>query len=122
MYRFYPLAPAGFRFGGGNILSGVGLVGDPSGRRTTFENLQKMSSENCKKCIILAYFSKFFKNHAFNFRAFGRKTQRFGNFRKFFTTFRQFLTKFSKKMSLENCKNVLFEHIFQNSLKPCVQF
>ena len=24
---------------------------------------------------ILAYFPKFFKNHAFNFRAFGRKTQ-----------------------------------------------
>ena len=60
----YSLAPAGFRFGGGDILRGVGLVGgrgaEHPGRRTTFENLQKKSSENCKKCIILAYFSKFF--------------------------------------------------------------
>ena len=47
---------------------------------TLFENFQKISLENCEKCIILAYFSKKLTNHALIFRAFGRKTQFAENF------------------------------------------
>ena len=40
-----------------------------------FESFEKISSENWLKCIIYAYFSKDFVNHALIFRAFGRKTK-----------------------------------------------
>ena len=46
--------------------------------------LRKFSEENCKKCIILAYFSKILTNPAFKFCAFRRKTQCAGNFRENF--------------------------------------
>ena len=75
----------------GEHVQGVAFVGgpgaEPPGRLTTFENLQKKFSENCNKCIILANFLKFFKSHAFNFRSFGRKTQRLGNCREIFGNF-----------------------------------
>ena len=60
----------------------------------TFENLEKLSSENCKKCIILTYFSKKLTNHSF-FCAFGRKKQFIGNFEKIFEN--------SEHFSSENC-------------------
>ena len=48
-----------------------------------FENLQKIPEENCKNGIF-AYFAKKLQNRAFNFRAFGRKTQLVGEIlRKF---------------------------------------
>ena len=58
-----------------------------------------------QKCIVLAYFVKFFKNQAWNFRAVGRKTQRAENFWEIFQ-------KTARKL-----QNVLFLHIFQNSWK-----
>ena len=45
-----------------------------------FENFLKISSENCKKCIILAYFSKNLTNHALIFCALGPKRQFTGHF------------------------------------------
>ena len=52
-----------------------------------FENLQKIPEENCKNCCIFAYFAKKFQKHAFNFRAFGRKTIGWGNFEKILKIF-----------------------------------
>ena len=61
----------------------AGLVGGsrgeaPPGRTRIFENLQKISYENCKKCIIVAYFSKKLTKQALVFSTFGRKTQLLG--------------------------------------------
>ena len=71
--------------GRGNILGGR-----PRGRseggapppRTpeNFENFKKISQENGKKWIILAYSQQDFKNPALIFRAFGRKIQIVGKF------------------------------------------
>ena len=47
------------------------------------ENFENFSSENCRKCIILAYFLNKLTNHAFIFCAFGRKTQIVGKFLNF---------------------------------------
>ena len=44
------------------------------------EILKKISSENCLKCIILAYFSNKLTNYALICCAFGRKTQIVGKF------------------------------------------
>ena len=63
----------------GSASWGVRLAPSP-GRRKNFENLQKFSLENCKKCIILAYFTQNLTNPALIFRAFGRKTQIVGKF------------------------------------------
>ena len=48
------------------------------------EKFQKISTENCKKCIILAYFSKCITKHPLIVRVFGRKTQFIGNIEKKF--------------------------------------
>ena len=46
----------------------AGLGGaEPPEQQRIFENLQKISLENCKKCTILAAFSKKFQNYALNF-------------------------------------------------------
>ena len=45
-----------------------------------FKNITKNLLIKIRKCIILAYFSKNLTNHAFNFCAFGRKTQIVGKF------------------------------------------
>ena len=55
---------------------------EPPGRRRIFEKFQKISYENCSKCIILAYFSKNLTNHAVIFRAFAGKAQILENFLK----------------------------------------
>ena len=75
------MTPAGFRFRGGEHFKGGRPhrgSGGPSPPDAKLSKICKKSSENCKKCIILANFSTFFKNHAFNFRAFGRKIQMAG--------------------------------------------
>ena len=55
----------------------------------------KFSSENCLKCIILAYFSNKVTNYAFIFCAFGRETQIVG---KFWENFEIFWWKFYRKI------------------------
>ena len=53
-------------------------------------------SKICKKCSILAYFSKKFQNYALNFWRFGRKTQLVG---KFLRKLWKFLMKIQSKNS-----------------------
>ena len=73
-----PVAYAGKKIRG-DFKVMAGLVGgpgaEPTGRRRIFENLQKISYENCKKRIILAYFSINLTNLALIFRVFRQKTQ-----------------------------------------------
>ena len=63
-----------------------------------------------KKCFILAYFSKFFKNHAFNFRAFGRKTHGWENFKK--------ILKFLEENPIEKMIFLLFLEKLLLKIKP----
>ena len=63
------------------------------------ENFENSSSENCKKCIILAYFSNKLTNYSFIFCAFGRKHKLLGNLEK--------ILKFFDKNSFEKL-NYLF--------------
>ena len=56
---------------------------------------EKFSSENCLKCIILAYFSNKLTNYALIFCAFGRKTEIVG---KFWENFEIFWWKFYRKI------------------------
>ena len=68
-------------FGGGfKVLAG--LVGGPGGADAgEFSKIcKKFSEENCKKCTILAYFSKNLRNHALIFKRVWTKTQILGNF------------------------------------------
>ena len=58
-----------------------------------FENFEKISKENCKKCIIFAYFSINLTNHALLFSAFGRKTKSWKMLRKFSKIFLRKLLK-----------------------------
>ena len=60
-----------------------------------FRKFWKFSSENCKKYIILAYFSNNLTNFAFIFCAFGRKTQIVG---KSWENFEIFWWKFLRKI------------------------
>ena len=54
----------------------AGLVGGPGAKPPDAGKFSKI----CKKCIILAYFSKKLTKQALIFRAFGRKTQTLGKF------------------------------------------
>ena len=72
------------------------------------ENFQQFYSENCLKCIILAYFSNQLTNYAFIFCAFGRKRQFIGKFWKFL--FRKWL------------KMHYFSIFFEKVNKPWVNF
>ena len=65
----------------------------------TFENFQNFSSENCLKCIILAYFSNKLTNYALVFCAFGRQMQIVG---KFWENFEIFWWKFYRKIEIFN--------------------
>ena len=75
-------------------------------RIQNFENLQKVSYENCKKCIMLGDFPKKFKNPALNFRAVGGKAQLHRTF------FRQFW-KFAKFFLRTLQKNHYFRRFFK---------
>ena len=48
------------------------------------ENFEKPSSENCEKCIILAFFKRILTNHAFIFSRLDEKHKLLGNFEKIF--------------------------------------
>ena len=107
----------------GNILRGQPHRGSGGGATRTPDNFRKLAkkfSENCKKCIILTYFSKFFKKPFVPFSRVWTKNAKVGKFsrnsRKFLTNFLNFLTNFSKNV-LRKLKYILFYHIFQNSLK-----
>ena len=52
-----------------------------------FEILQKISKEDCKKFIILAYFQRKFQSPALNYRVFGQKHNWFGKFEKILKIF-----------------------------------
>ena len=65
----HPVAYAGKNFGEGGIQGfGRPRMGSGGGAPRTPENFRKFakkfSEENCKKCTILAYFSKNLRNHA----------------------------------------------------------
>ena len=62
----------------------MGPGADPPDAGEFSKICKKIPEENCKKCCIFAYFAKKFQNHALNFRAFGRKTQLFGEILKIF--------------------------------------
>ena len=66
------------------------------------------------KFITFAYFPNFLTDHAFIFCAFGRKTQKVGNFGKIF--------KFSKKFIRKLRKRYYFSIFFKKLNKPCVKF
>ena len=82
---------------GGGHCKGVGLVGGPGaellGRRRTFQNLQKKSSQNGKKIIMLAYFQNSLKTWVKFSRVWTKNTKG----RKIMRNFRKFLRNFSKK-------------------------
>ena len=70
-----------------------------------FENFENCSSENCLKCIILAYFSKKLTNYALRFSPFGRKNhKRVGNFDK--------ILKFFDENSIEKLNFFIFYFSF----------
>ena len=75
----------------------VGLVKGPGlilqDAWTFSKYLEKISSTNCEKYTILAYFSKIFKNPEFSFRPFGIKLQLVGNF----------FQKYVKRIHYKNC-------------------
>ena len=65
--------------------------------------------------MILAYFAKVIKKHAFTFRGIGRKTQSVGKVREISKKLRKFLKTFSKT-SLEIAKFLILAY-FANVAK-----
>ena len=61
-----------------------------------FENFEKFSSENCQKCIILAYFSKHLTNHALIFARLDEKCKLWKILRKFSKIFKNYIQKIAK--------------------------
>ena len=108
-----------FRGGGFKVMAGLvgGLGAEPPGRRRIFENLQRNSRRKLQKCCIFAYFAKKFQNHALNFRAFGRKTQLFGeifdknSMKKL--NFYLFLGKFVAKIETSEMTSFFYNNFFR---------
>ena len=110
-------AYAGKNFRGFKVMTG--LVGGPWGRapRTpgNFRKFaKKISVENCKKCIIVEYFSKFFYKPCINFsRVWTKNTNCWEILRNFW----KFSKYFFRKFRIIHYFSIVFEKLN----KPCVK-
>ena len=103
----------GFKVGGPASYGVPGAEAPPADARKFSKIYKKFPKKIAKTAVFSPILQRIYKNHAFNFRAFGRQTQLVGEILRKFWNFSKICKIFLKK----NAKTAVFSPILQRNYK-----